>query len=133
MDNYRIGAPSRPLYFPFAIALFLAAAVLSMIPGCGTSALPPPVSVTIRDSLLIGNSKVIQISNNSSHHLYNVRVVVRNMQKVSSGSVRATDELRPGQTVEVGWMEFENWSPSSGEYVEVYCDNYVSPQIKIIP
>ena len=106
---------------------------LLVVAGCGTSALPPPVTITIRDSILDSSSKVIQISNNSSHHLYNVRVVGRNFKPVSSGSVRATEELSPGSMVEVGWLEFTNWVPRSGETVEVYCDNYVSPMIKIIP
>ena len=101
--------------------------------GCGTSALPPPVTITIRDSIFDSSSKVIQITNNSSHHLYNVRVVGRNFQDVSSGSVRVTEELRPGSMVEVGWLEFTHWIPRSGETIEVYCDNYVSPMVKIIP
>ena len=83
----------------------LSVAVMAMltlfVSGCGKSALPPPVTVTYRDSL-VGVGKVIQITNNSSHHLYNVRVVGRNYQEVSSASVKATDHLRPHETVEVG-------------------------------
>ena len=108
------------------------AAVLA-VTGCGTSALPPPVTITVRDSIFNSESKVIQIVNNSSHHLYNVRVVGRSFQEVSSASVKATEELRPGQTVEVGWYEFGNWIPRSGESVEVYCDDYVTPQVQFIP
>ena len=108
------------------------AAVLA-VTGCGTSALPPPVTITVRDSIFNSDSKVIQITNNSSHHLFNVRIVGRSFQEISSASVRATEELRPGQTVEVGWYEFGNWTPRSGESVEVYCDDYVTPQVQIIP
>jgi hypothetical protein len=84
------------------------------------------------DATFRGPCKVIQITNNSSHHLYNVRAFGCNFKGFPI-SVRATDELRPESMVEVGWFEFTNWVPRSGETVEVYCDNYVSPMIKIIP
>ena len=108
------------------------AAVLA-VTGCGTSALLPPVTIAVRDSIFNSDSKVIQITNNSSHHLYNVQIVGRSFEEVSGASVRATEELRPGQTVEVGWYEFGNWTPRSGESVEVYCDDYVTPHVQIIP
>ena len=103
-----------------------------LVQGCGVSALPPPVQVTYRDSL-VGVGKVIQITNISSHHLYNVRVVGRNYGELSSASVKATDHLRPHQTVEVGWLEFEAWVPSPGESVEVYCNDYATPFISTVP
>ena len=115
-----------------AICLATAALVCALASGCGKSALPPPVTVSYRDSL-VGAGKVIQISNNSPHHLYNVRVVGRNFDEVSSASVKAADHLGPNDYVEVGWMEFEAWVPRSGESVEVYCDDYATPYVSIIP
>jgi hypothetical protein len=106
--------------------------------GCdeqGNTFLPrpiPPVSVTYRDSL-VGAGRVIQITNNSSHHLYNVKVVGRNAQQNSSASVRATDHLRPGDVVEVGWLEFEVWTPEPGESVEIYCEDYAVPYVSVVP
>ena len=108
------------------------AMLILFVSGCDKSALPPPVAVTYRDSLL-GIGKVIQITNNSSHHLYNVRVVGRNYEEASSASVKATDHLRPHDSVEVGWLEFEAWRPLPGESVEVYCDDYATPFLSIIP
>jgi hypothetical protein len=108
------------------------AMLIPFVSGCGKSALPPPVTVTYRDSF-IGVGKVIQITNTSSHHLYNVRVVGRNYEEVSSASVKATDHLRPHDSVEVGWLEFEAWTPAPGESVEVYCDDYAAPYVSIIP
>jgi len=113
-------------------SLVLLIAMICTIPGCGTSALPPPVSVSYRPSL-IGLGEVVVITNNSNHHLYNVRVVGRNFQEVSSASVKATDHLAPGRTVEVGWREFRSWFPQPGETIEVYADNYASPKVSIIP
>ena len=107
-------------------------ATLLISPGCGTSALPPPVAVSYRSSLF-GVGQVVIITNNSSHHLYNVKVVGRNFNEVSSASVKATDHLSPGSSVEVGWLEFERWVPQPGETIEVYADNYVSPKISVIP
>lgn len=100
--------------------------------GYGTSALPPPVTISYRPSL-VGIGQVVQISNQSSHHLYNVRVVGRNFEQMASGSVKATDHLPPGGFVEVGWMEFESWTPSAGETIEVYADNYMAPKLSVIP
>ena len=51
----------------------------------------------------------------------------------NSGSAKATDHLRPYDSVEVGWLEFEAWVPVPGESVEVYCDDYAVPFISIIP
>ena len=118
----------RAIVFCVAIA----ALVSALASGCGKSALPPPVTVTYRPSI-VGVGMVIQISNTSSHHLYNVQVVGRNYDEVSSASVKATDHLEPYGVVEVGWMEFEAWVPQPGESVEVYCDDYATPYISVIP
>ncbi len=45
-----------------------------LLRGCGSSALPPPVKLNIRDSIFRDRGKVVQITNNSNHHLYNVMV-----------------------------------------------------------
>lgn len=115
-----------------AICVAVAVFVCALASGCGKSALPPPVTVTYRPSV-VGIGTVIQISNTSSHHLYNVQVVGRNFDEVSSASVKATDHLEPYGVVEVGWMEFEAWVPSPGESVEVYCDNFAMPYVSVIP
>lgn len=118
--------------------LLLSTCLTTALGGCntsGNSVLPrpvPPVTLSYRDSV-IGLGKVIRISNRSGHHLYNVKVVGRNVEKNSSASVKATDHLRPGETVEVGWAEFEAWIPIPGETVEIYCDDYIVPYLSIVP
>ena len=108
----------------FIVALFTC--------GCGTSVLPTPVTISYRASVFeIG--QVVRITNNSGHHLYNVKVVGRNVQQLSSASVKATDHLSPGETVEVGWLEFGNWVPMSGETIEVYSDDYLTPSVSFVP
>jgi hypothetical protein len=97
-----------------------------------TTPLPPPVGVTYRQSL-VGMGMVVQITNKSSYHLYKVTVVGRNIKQVSSASVKATDHLSPGGSVEVGWLEFGNWVPEPGETIEVYCDNYATPAVSVVP
>ena len=100
--------------------------------GCGTSVMPTPVTISYRVSVFeLG--QVVRITNNSSHHLYNVNVVGRNVQKLSSASVKATDHLSPGETVEVGWLEFESWVPMPGETIEVYADDYLTPNVSFVP
>jgi hypothetical protein len=112
-----------------AFVLLLA---LSFTTGCGTSALPTPVTISYRPSL-VGIGQVVVITNNSNHHLYNVKVVGRNFEQVSSASVKASDHLAPGATVEVGWMEFESWVPQPGESIEVYADDFLTPKVSVIP
>jgi hypothetical protein len=92
----------------------------------------PPVTVTFCNSL-VGIGKVIQITNNSSHHLYDVKVVGRNAKQNASASVKATEHLRPGESIEVGWMEFEAWAPEPGETVEIYCEDYAVPYVAMVP
>jgi|TARA_B110000263_G_scaffold185136_1_gene162713 hypothetical protein len=108
------------------------ALILTTLLGCGKSALPPPVSITFRHSL-IDIGEVVIITNNSNHHLYNVRVVGRNFDEISSASVQASEHLSPGDSIEVGWLEFEAWVPRPGETIEVYCDNYLTPKTAFVP
>lgn len=112
-------------------AILLAIAVTSYS-GCGQSALPPPVKVTHRQSL-VGIGMVVQITNTSGHHLYNVKVVGRSLREVESASLIATEHLRPRDSIEVGWMEFDGWVPQPGETIEVYCDDYALPKVSIVP
>ena len=118
------------------VVLFLTAALVTS--GCdaeGNTFLPrpvPPVTVTYRDSA-VGIGKVIQITNNSTHHLYDVKVTGRNMKQNASASVKASEHLAPGETVEVGWMEFEAWVPEPGETVEIYCEDYAVPYLSLVP
>lgn len=92
----------------------------------------PPITITYRESLF-GIGSVIQLTNDSAHHLYNVKVNCRNFDENVSASVKAADELGPGEVVEVGWLEFEAWIPVAGEIVEVTCDDYLAPKVSIVP
>ena len=115
---------ARTMFLFFFLALSLS--------GCGKSVLPTPVSISYRASFFyIG--QVVVITNNSNHHLYNVRVTGRNLQQLSSASVRASEHLHPGETIEVGWIEFGSWIPMPGETIEVYADDYLSPKISYVP
>jgi hypothetical protein len=125
-----VGMPSERSWSK-SVQLSLAVLLLAT-QGCGTSALPPPVTITYRSSVF-GLGKVVQISNTSGHHLYNVKVVGRNLKQASSASVKVTDHLAPGSYVEVGWMEFGNWTPVPGETIEVYADDYLAPAVSVIP
>ena len=121
--------PNRATSLMFVV---IATFVGSFLAGCGTSALPPPVTITYRSSL-VGVGQVIQVSNDSGHHLYNVRVVGRNFEQVASASVKAAEHLGPREAIEVGWMEFGSWVPVPGETIEVYADNYLTPKLSVVP
>lgn len=118
----------RPLC---AGGIFVIAAILTMA-GCNSSVAPAPVSVTYRPSLL-GIGQVVVITNSSNHHLYNVTVVARSFKDVTSASVKATDHLTPGASVEVGWMQFGNWVPEPGETIEIYADGHLTPSLSVVP
>ena len=121
-----------------AAMLLALSALPAILAGCnenGQTALPrpaPPVTITYRDSL-VGIGKVIQVTNSSADHLYKVKVVGRNFQENSSGSVKVSDDLAPGASAEVGWVEFGKWVPQPGETVEIYAEGYLVPAISYIP
>ena len=117
--------------FRYRSAVALRVLILLMT-GCGTSVRPTPVTITYRPSVF-GVGQVVVITNSSNHHLYNVTVVGRNFNHVTSASVKAADHLAPGGSVEVGWMEFENWVPEPGETIEVYADKFLTPSVSIVP
>jgi hypothetical protein len=100
--------------------------------GCGSSAFPPPVTITFRDSYL-GLGMVAVLTNDSAHHLYDVQVVGRNFRQLQNASVKATGHLEPHSTVEVGWLEFGSWVPIPGETIEVRCQDDFAPKIAIVP
>jgi hypothetical protein len=112
--------------------LWQLAFVFSLLTGCGTSIAPTPVSVTYRSSL-VGVGQVVIITNTSGHHLYNVKIVARNLQSISSASVKAAEHLAAGSSVEVGWLEFGNWVPEPEETIEIYADGYLTPSISVVP
>jgi hypothetical protein len=114
------------------LCLAFVALGIALTPGCGQSVLPPPVTISYRDSI-VGVGRVIGITNTSAHHLYNVNVVCLAFDSASSASVQATGHLSPGESVEVGWMEFIPWVPEPGETVEVYCADYATPCISVVP
>lgn len=64
-----------------------------LVRGCGSSALPPPVRLNIRDSMFKDMGKVVQITNDSNHHLYNVTVSGRSLTELSGASVKAAEVL----------------------------------------
>lgn len=106
--------------------------IVGLLSSCDKSLTSPPVEVKVRESRL-GEGLVLRITNASSHHLYNVKVIGRNFDEISSASVIAAEHLRPYATVEVGWLEFEGWVPISGETYEIYADDYLAPYICTLP
>ena len=115
-----------------SVSKFVAVLMVVSVAGCGKSVLPPPVEVTYREAIL-GPGMVVRVTNTSSHHLYEVSVTGRSRDAPSGASVRATDHLEPGETVEVGWLEFGQWVPLPGESIEVYVKDYAIPKIALIP
>jgi hypothetical protein len=93
-----------------SLLLLLPAATIT---GCGTAALPPQVAISYRPSV-VGQGQVVVITNKANHHPYNVKVVGRSFKEVSSASVKASDHLSPQSSLEVGGLEFENWTPRPG-------------------
>lgn len=98
--------------------------------GCDESSTAPPITAAARDSLL-GRGKVLIITNNSNHHLYDVKVVMRSGE--SSASVRAAEHLAPLKSVEIGWRELENWKIEPGQRFEIHADDYNLPAVFEVP
>ena len=99
------------------LRLISAVTVFGLIAGCGGG---PPVTVHHRDSIL-DMGKVIIVTNNSDKYLHGVKV------RVSAGDQEKTClilTIAPHDSVEVGWMQLDEWKIPEGSETRITCDGF---------
>lgn len=103
----------KPTHFYPALSILIAGGLLS---GCGWFKPKVPVVVAYRDSLL-DESKVVRITNASNETLYQFEVTV-------DGKNYFKDKVSPDETVEIGWLQLDNYKPTATDEVTITAMNY---------
>jgi hypothetical protein len=90
--------------------------------GCGIIAGTPevPVRITTRPSVW-QSGLVVQVTNASNKTL--LHLLVKISAANGAGRTREIGKIDPGETVELGWIEW-NWNAHSGENVTVTANGF---------
>lgn len=105
--------------FLIAFAFLVGAFVFS---GCEGQGVRPPLTVTFRESLLPGGTRVLQITNRSSSETLVLRVDAFN--DVRNQHAYQIVNVSPGAVQELGIMEMD-WVFEKGERYKISADGYL--------
>ena len=108
---------TNKLLLPVMVLAFVLALV-----GCEKLGLMPPMSLTVRDSLMVENSKVFQVTNKSASELLMVKLTVRNKTHDQEQS-SVWFKVGPCETQEFGVLEM-GWAFMPGDEVTVEAEGY---------
>ena len=102
-----------------------------LIAGCGVkpepSVGPPPIEFNFRKSQIPTQGLVAGLSNTSkTETLTNLIVHVRGKDEQGTRSHRLKSELKPQDTVTVGWLQLDGWKLKPGDSMTVTCDQYTA-------
>ena len=104
------------------MALGLLVVVVNVLPEL-TSLDDPPLSVVTRDSL-VGEGKVFIITNTSDQPLHECTLMLEAPGGKTYGPKVFATTMAPHKSMEIGWLELGNWTPSSGQTVEMTCVDF---------
>jgi hypothetical protein len=95
------------------------------------SPFPPNIAVNYRPSL-VGAGMVLVMQNKSRDHYYKLRVRV-NSNKHPTTSLVVTDDFRPGEVTELGWLELGNQDLETGDTVYISTESNPIPRVSTVP
>ena len=100
-------------------------ALLAVVTGCGSLSQSPPVTVSVRNSL-VNRGKVLIITNTSDNHLRQLEVAVsaNSSNGLAGTTVVVAASLSPHKSIEVGWLELGNRELGVGDDVVLNCRGY---------
>jgi len=114
------------------VALALAVGLLSAagLGGCRTAVVPPkagppPLHVSFRKSQIPTEGMVASVNNPSeAAALKVVAVFVRGKGEKEERSYRLDREIKPLDSISVGWVEFGGWKLKPGDKLRIRCEGY---------
>lgn len=92
--------------------------VTLLLAACRVS---PPISIGQRESM-IGQGKVLTVTNTSDEYLHEIAVTVEAPDGVVKTYSAAT--LEPHESISVGWLKLDGWPIPEGAEVTVSCKGY---------
>lgn len=107
-----------------SVGLGIALAVVAFAPNqlpSGIGVRPIPIEVSVRPSLALQEG-VMTMTNTSAKSLHNVVIRARN-ERLHQEQTWSRETLKPGASVEIGWIEGRKWVP--GEQLLVTASGYL--------
>lgn len=102
--------------------------------GAGARAGSPPIEFSFRKSQIPTRGMVIGIKNASEKETLNkLTVEVRSPNEETTRSHVIEKEIKPRDTVTVGWVELDGWKLEPGDKVSVMADSYTDPKKVTVP
>src|SRR6266851_8168444 len=86
---------------------------------------PPPLKVSFRKSQIPTEGMVAGINNpSSSESIQVVAVFVRGKGEKEERSYRIDRELKPLDSISVGWIQLNGWKLKPGDKLRIRCEGY---------
>lgn len=86
---------------------------------------PPPFKVSFRKSQIPGQGLVANVNNKSSTEKITVAVVfVHGKSEKEDRSYRLDRELKPLDSISIGWQELGGWKLKHGDRLRIRSDEY---------
>lgn len=100
----------------------------------GAKAGSPPLEFSFRRSQIPTRGMVVGIKNASqSETLKGLTVEVRSADEETTRSHLIEKEIKPRDSITVGWIELDGWTLKPGDEVSVTSDNYTDPKAVTVP
>ena len=99
--------------------LFLGIMIATLVTGCDSGGIQPPVSITFRYSALDSATKVMQVTNRSGSETLVMKIDAYNDAKTQHADL--IFKVAPGDTYEIGILEM-GWAFEKGERYSIKAD-----------
>lgn len=121
------------ILFAFAASLALAGCE-EMKRGAGPRAGSPPIEFSFRKSQIPTRGMVVGIKNASpSETLKGLTVEVRAPGEETTRSHVVEKEIKPRDSITVGWVELDGWKLKPGDEVSLTAAGYTEPKTATVP
>lgn len=102
--------------------------------GAGPRAGSPPVEFSFRKAQIPTRGMVVGIKNASpSDTLTGLTVEVRSPAEETTRSHAIEKEIKPRDTITVGWVELDGWKLKPGDELSVAAARYTEPKTVTVP
>jgi hypothetical protein len=114
------------------IGLLVAGMAVATLSGCRRAApasaprpQPPPLKLSFRKSQIPTEGMVAGINNpSSSESIKVIAVFVKGKDEKEERSYRLDREVKPLDSISVGWVELNGWKLKPGDKLRIRCDGY---------
>ena len=120
--------------FPLLAGLLAAVALIGCAPPPQPKAGPPPFKVSFRKSPIPNQGMVANVNNPLTTESIKVLVVfVQGKNEKEERSYRLDHEVKPLDSLSVGWAELKGWTLMPGDKLRLLCEGYSADLACAVP